>query len=163
MDQYCAKCRSLIRAGSVRCAKCGEIAGDIFDGKIRKPDRKGGDGFFSVLVVLLALTGAYWWWSSQQQAAMTTESRAQLPSTRVVGDRPGGVRTAAGAKLNEAEAIRMLQRQLVAGGKTLDCLVISSQGFRDGSWRLVARDRCQSVRLGRFAIDGDTGRISRGV
>jgi hypothetical protein len=164
VDQYCAKCRTLIRAGAQRCANCGEIAGDLFDGRIRKPERRRSrGGFLSVLMVLLALSGAYWWWTEQQKKDAVREEALSLvlPSTRVVGDRPGGSRRGEGAKISEAEAMRILRRHFAEKGTSADCLFLSSQGYRDGAYQLTARDHCQDVRLGRWAVDGD-GKVRRG-
>lgn len=160
MERYCTNCRALIPQRADRCENCGEIAGDLWDGKIRKPDRKRGSGFFLTLIALLAATAAYWWWQRQDRIVGGATAPA-LPSTRVVADRPGGSRRGEGASISEAQAIRLLQRQLVGEGRKRDCLMVSSQGYRDGAYRLTARDHCQQALLGRWKVDGLSGVIAR--
>jgi hypothetical protein len=81
---------------------------------------------------------------------------------RVVSDRPGGARKAAGATVNEAEAIRLLRRHLVAAGTKSECIAISSQGSAGNSYRFTAYDGCAQVRMGRWTVDGRSGAVERG-
>ncbi len=90
-----------------------------------------------------------------QRRAQPTELTTPRP-VAVVTDRPGGSRRAAGAVVNEAEAIRLVRRHLVAKGIRNECIAISSQGVRGKEYRLTAVDSCEQTRLGRFVVDGRT-------
>ena len=158
-ERLCTNCRADIPNGADVCPQCGVFAGDVFDGRRPKPPRKP---IMILPLVLLVLAGAGGWWFYTQY-----QRRAQIPpmdagSPGVVRQRPGGTRRAAGAKINEAEAIRILRRSL-ADRVTAECLVVSSQGVDGGVYRLTALDRCQSTRLGRFTVDGITGDVKPGA
>jgi hypothetical protein len=158
-DRYCTNCRAVIPRGSDVCPSCGVYAGDVFDGKLpRQQRRRGGVWLFSLLVIAAA-AGAIWFTTFREPARLP---RLDTGPVRVVGDRPGGARRAPGAKSNEAEAIQMLRRALTTEKaiKT-DCLVITSQGFGGGAYRMTAFDRCQNTRLGRWQVDGQTAKVSR--
>lgn len=88
--------------------------------------------------------------------------RADTGPIGVVRQRPGGARRAAGAKINEAEAIRALRQHLASQPNAIrsECLAVSSQGPEGGKYRLTAFDSCNGTRLGRFVVDG-TGGVSR--
>ncbi|HVS31532.1 MAG TPA: hypothetical protein VMS98_08750 [Thermoanaerobaculia bacterium] len=157
-ERHCTNCRAELPRGADACPQCGVFAGDVFDGRRPKPPRKP---IAALPLILLVLAGAGgWWWYTQHQR------RAQIPpmdsgSPGVVSQRPGGTRRATGAEINEAEAIRILRRSL-SGRVSAECLVVSSQGSEGGDYRLTAFDRCQNTRLGRFTVDGKSGKVTPG-
>ncbi len=79
-------------------------------------------------------------------------------SVRVVHDRPGGARTGAGATISEPEAILRLRRSL---NLPQNCIAILSHGFHGGAYDLMAVNRCEGTRLGRWYVDGKSGAVSR--
>jgi hypothetical protein len=81
---------------------------------------------------------------------------------RVVGDRPGGSRRGSGASITEPEAILRLRRALVSSPQPIktECLAITSQGFREGTYHLTAFNTCEGTRLGQWRVDA-TGEIER--
>lgn len=150
--RYCTNCRAELGHGVDTCGACGVFAGELFDGKAPRKPRRGRwiIGFLLILVLTVAAG-----WLILQRRADPTELTAPQPVS-VVSDRPGGSRRAAGATINEAEAIRILRRHLVQRGIANECIAISSQGPRQSSYDLTAVDRCAGTRLGRFVVDGKT-------
>lgn len=65
-----------------------------------------------------------------------------------------------GAKISEPEAILRLQRSL---NRKPDCVAILSQGYSDGAYHLVAVDRCEGTRIGRWLVDGKTGAVTKNL
>ena len=80
----------------------------------------------------------------------------------MVGDRPGkAARRAAGASLNEAEAIRLLRRHFSTTTNIANqCLVVMSNGPSKGDYFFTAFNRCDSIRLGRWQVDGKSGAVA---
>jgi hypothetical protein len=153
-ERYCVNCRAELPGGASACPQCGTYAGDVFDGQVPKPKRRGGAWVVLILVAAGALAALRPWRYLKTQAA------AEKPSTRVVSVRPGGARRAPNAKLSEPEAMLTLRRHLTSDSVRADCLVISSQGWRETSYRLTALDRCAGTRLGRFRVDVKSGEVT---
>ena len=158
MDQetrYCENCRQPIARGSDQCAACGTYAGDVFDGRmpVRRAPTSRGAWLTLLLLIAAAVAGWFYWNRPRPMPPLSA-----VPAIDVVGQRPGGTRHAAGAKINEAEAIRALRVHLASIKP--ECLAISSQGPQGAVYRLTAVDSCNGTRLGRFVVDG-TGKVSR--
>lgn len=157
-ERYCTNCRAELPAKADACPACGVFAGDVFDGRL---PRQGRRRFLVPLMIGLLLGAgafAFWKFLPPRQEPATRE----LPSTRVVGDRPGGARRAAGAKINQAEAMRIARRHIVeTAGVGADCVAMIGGGFEAGQWIVNAQDRCGEVRLGRYRVDGVSGRVTR--
>jgi hypothetical protein len=159
-DRFCSNCRAELPEEADSCSECGVYAGDLYDERVHRPKTR-----FALFATLLALAviagGAAVWWNAQDALPQKKKAPAETPSVRVVGDRPGGARRAPGAVVNEAEAIRLVRRHLVETKdiKT-DCVAILGQGFRNGTYTVNAHDRCASVRLGRWRVNGKTGAVA---
>lgn len=138
------------------------FAGDVFDG--RKPankPRKPSGLLFGLLVVMILGGAGYWFFVKEKQVKIRSEAEAPLPSARVVKDRPGGSRRAAGATITEAEAIRLLRRHLVATRKIRNqCLAVLSRGPSRGDYMFSVADSCEAVRLGTWRVDGKTREVA---
>lgn len=160
-DRFCSNCRAELPEDADSCPECGVYAGDLYDERVHRPKTR-----FALFAVLLALAviagGAAVWWNARDALPEKRAKPAEAPSVRVVGDRPGGARRAPGAVVNEAEAIRLVRRHLVeTTGIKADCVALLGQGFRNGSYTVNAHDRCASVRLGRWRVNGETGAVAQ--
>ncbi len=160
-DRFCSNCRAELPEVATSCPECGVYAGDLYDERVQRPKTR-----FALFATLLALAliagGAAVWWNTRNAFPEKKTTTPETPSVRVVGDRPGGVRRAPGADVNEAEAIRFVRRHLVETlGVKADCVAILGQGNRNGAYLVNAHDRCASTRLGRWRVDGKTGAVTR--
>jgi hypothetical protein len=169
-DRYCSNCRAELAESADSCAACGVYAGDLFDERSLKPRTRRG--FWTALAAVTVLTAGLAAWLSRQETlpAMPWQKKATPqqvirstpPETRVVGDRPGIARRAAGAKINEAEATRFLRRHIVATSNIANpCLVVMSNGPRGSNYYFTAFNRCDSIRLGQWRVDGKSGDVGR--
>jgi hypothetical protein len=160
-DRFCSNCCEPLPDEATECAACGVYAGDLYDERVHRP--KTRFRLFAVLLVLaLGAGGAAVWWNARHALPERGVSATEVPPVRVVGDRPGGARRGAGAVVNEAEAILLVRRHLVAtAGVRTDCVALLGQGFREGAYVVNAHDRCTSTRLGRWRVNGKTGEVAR--
>ncbi|HKR64167.1 MAG TPA: zinc ribbon domain-containing protein [Thermoanaerobaculia bacterium] len=160
--RYCSNCRAELPRGADTCPACGVYAGDVFDGRVRRrKDRPSGVLFF--LLVVLLLGTAAWWLARQRIDSAFKPARvetAPLPNVRVVSDRPGGARRATGAKISEAEAVRLLRRHLAEKGTRDECIATKTEAMRGGDYVFTALNSCEHTRLGRFTVDGATGAVT---
>jgi hypothetical protein len=164
--RYCSNCRAELPRDVDACPECGVYAGDLFDERSLRPRTRGGFAIALIAAVVLAAGTAAWlsmpepprlpWQKSEPAPVKRTP-----PDVRVVGDRPGSARRAAGAKINEAEAIRLVRRHLVTTTNIANpCLVVMSNGPRKGDYYCTAFNRCDSLRMGQFRVDGKTGAVA---
>ena len=157
-ERFCSNCRAEVPPKAGTCPACGVFAGEVFDGTLPRKRSRGILWFVAVLVLGAAAFAA--WKFLPALRGDSTPSRP--PEVRVVGDRPGGARRGSGAKLSEAEAIRLLRRHIVTANEIgADCVVTMSGGFDKGAYVLTAVDRCGHTRLGRYRVDGKTGAVTR--
>ncbi|HEX7709148.1 MAG TPA: hypothetical protein VF701_22010 [Thermoanaerobaculia bacterium] len=168
--RYCSNCREEISGKDPVCPSCGVYAGDVFDGRMPE-DRKRRRRLVTLLLLLVVVAAGAWMlqWTplipyvERQVERWTGRGNTpapELPPARVVGDRPGGARRGAGAALNEAEAIRLLRREIVAKREIGDdCVVVMSRGYEQGAYGMTAFDRCGNVRLGEWTVEGRTGQV----
>ncbi|HUP45763.1 MAG TPA: hypothetical protein VM779_09650 [Thermoanaerobaculia bacterium] len=155
--RYCTNCRAEIPPLEDACPGCGVFAGEVFDGRLpRRPRRWRRVAGFLVIAAAVVVIG---WLVVQRRGGPA--DLTEPPPVAVVSDRPGGSRRAAGAVINEAEAMRVLRRHFIATGIRGDCLVISSQGIDDGNYQLTAINRCEETRLGRWVVEGKSGAVRR--
>jgi hypothetical protein len=163
-ERFCSNCREELPRDATACPACGVFAGDVFDGKVRRKrePRKSG-GILGIVLLLIVAGAAWWWWTTQHPVgAPATTAVAEKP-IRVVGDRPGGVRRARGAKLNEAEAILTLRRKLAAQHQLKnECIAVLSHGNERGAYVLSAVDSCAGTKLGRWRVDAQSGAVRAG-
>ena len=160
--RYCSNCRAELPAGADACPACGVFAGELYDGRMHRPKTRFAL-FATILLLALAAGAAAIWWNAGGKVPewKKDEATPRAPSTRVVGDRPGGAKRAKGAVVNEAEAIRLVRSHLVATrGLKNECVVLLGNGFSKGGYVVTARDHCTSTRLGRFRVDGKTGEVA---
>jgi len=160
-DRLCSNCRAALPEDAESCPECGVYAGDLYDERVHRPKTR-----FRLFATLLALAlsagGAAVWWNARNALPEKRAKGAEPPPVRVVGDRPGGSRRAAGAVVNEAEAIRLVRRHLVeTTGIRGNCVALLSRGSSKGAYLVNAHDRCTSTRLGRWRVDGKTGAVER--
>lgn len=160
--RFCSNCRAALPPNEPACPACGVFAGEVYDERSHRP-RTRLVPFATMLLFALIGGGAAIWWNAggRLPRSGSAPERPQPPSVRVVGDRPGGARRASGAKLSEAEAMRLVRRHLViTRGLGPDCIVLVGGGFREGDYLVTARDHCASTRLGRWRVDGRTGEVA---
>jgi hypothetical protein len=164
--RFCSNCRAELPRDVDACPECGVYAGDLFDERSLRPRTRLGFAVALVAAIAVAAGTAAWlsmpeppklpWQKSEPARVKQTP-----PDVRVVGDRPGNVRRAAGATINEAEAIRLVRRHLVSTTNIANrCLVVMSNGPRKGDYYCSAFNRCDSLRLGQFRVDGKTGAVA---
>jgi hypothetical protein len=162
-DRYCSNCRAELPPKVDACPACGVFAGDVFDERSLRPRTRWG---FLVAFLVIAALGAAWYFMPNKpdipwQREEAKPARPAPPATRVVKDRPGDERRAAGATVNEAEAIRLLRRHLASTTDIANpCLVVMSQGPRDGDYFFIAYNRCEKTRIGRWRVDGKSSAVT---
>lgn len=164
-SRYCSNCRAELPPAADSCPECGVYAGDLFDERSLEPRTRRG--FAIAFIVALVVAGATTAWLAMSDARPQlpwekkepVRVQRTLPETRVVGDRPGSkARRTAGASLNEAEATRILRRHFASTTNIANqCLVIMSNGPSKGDYFFTVFNRCDSIRLGRWQVDGKTG------
>ena len=155
--RFCSNCRAELPANADTCPTCGVYAGDVFDERSLRPRTRRA--FFLALIVVSAAVGAFIAWPKREYSPVAKPTAP--PKTRVVADRPGGARRAAGATINEAEAIRLLRSHL-ASTTTINnpCLVVMSHGPSKGDYYFTAYNRCDNIRIGRWRVDGKSGAVA---
>lgn len=163
--RFCSNCRAELAPKDDACPACGVFAGDVFDERSLRPRTRRA--FLLVLIAVVALAAVWFFlpkrpnlsWPERKTAPAAKP--APPPETRVVGDRPGGARRAAGATINEAEATRLLRRHL-ASTTTMasSCLVIMSHGPSKGAYVFTAYNRCDNVRIGKWRVDAKSGAVA---
>jgi hypothetical protein len=159
--RYCSNCRAELFADANTCAACGVFAGDVFDGRKPHKARKPSGLLFGLLVIAILGGAGYWYFVNSDRAKTRADAEAPLPSARVVKDRPGGSRRATGATINEAEAIRLLRRHLVATRNIRnECVAVLSRGPSRGDYTFSVADSCEGVRLGTWRVDGKTKEVA---
>lgn len=162
-DRYCSNCRAELPPKVDACPACGVFAGDVFDERSLRPRTRRT--FLFALVAVLALAAIWYFLPNKPEIPWQREpapvAKPKPPATRVVRDRPGGARRAAGATINEAEATRLLRSHL-ASTTTINnaCLVVMSHGPSDGDYDFTAYDRCDKIRIGRWRVDGNSGAVA---
>jgi hypothetical protein len=160
-ERFCTNCRAELPPDAETCPACGVFAGDLYDERVHRP-RTRFVLFGTVLVLALAAGGAAIWWNAMHSLpGRPRGAKARPPSVRVVGDRPGGARRAAGAAVNEAEAMRLVRRHLVTttGVKT-ECLALITNRMERHSYLIAVVDRCEDTRLGKWRVDGASGAVT---
>lgn len=158
VERYCSNCRAELPAGADSCPACGVFAGDVFDGTWPRKQTNTRLWLILLALALLAAAGAIWF--ERSSARTDGGPRVPVPSTRVVSDRPGGSRRARGAKVTEAEAVRLLRRRVVEEKSIAnDCIAVIGERDRpDYSFNVF--DSCARVRLGRWRVDPKSGEVS---
>ena len=160
-DRLCSNCRAVLAPEATECAECGVYAGDLYDERVHRPKTRVAL-FGTLLILAFVAGGAAIWWNERDKLPERTKTAADVPPVRVVGDRPGGARRSKNSKVNEAEAILLVRRHLVAttGIKT-DCVALLGRGFARGGYVVTAHDSCTNTRLGRWRVDGKSGDVGR--
>lgn len=161
-ERYCTNCRAVIPPRADTCPACGVYAGDVFDGKLPKQKRAAGGGWrvgFVVVALLVAAAGGGAWWYFNRP----TFPRADTGPIRVVGDRPGGARRAAGARLSEPEAILTLRHYFASQPEPVksECVAVISRGYSNGYYSFDAVNSCARTKLGRWRVDAKSNAVSR--
>ncbi len=155
-QRFCSNCRAPLPQGAAWCEACGTDAGDQFDG--RSPQRqRSAEAPWWIVILLLVLAAGAWVYQSKVLKSGPVFDRGPV---RVVGQRPGGARRAPGAKLSEPEAMMTLRRTLAEQVKS-ECLAVASRGYHDGSYTFDAVDSCSGTTLGRYKVDGVSGKVGR--
>jgi hypothetical protein len=164
--RYCSNCRAELPRDVDSCPECGVYAGDLFDERSLRPRTRRGFAIALIVAIALAVATAVWLSMPEPpklpfQKSEPARVKQTPPDVRVVGDRPGNARRAAGAKINEAEAIRLVRRHVVTTTNIANpCLVVMSNGPRKSDYYVTAFNRCDSLRMGQFRVDGKTGAVA---
>jgi hypothetical protein len=165
--RYCSNCRAELPADADSCPECGVYAGDLFDERSLRPRTRRGFAY-AFIAALIVAGGTTAWLSMSDPPKLPWEKKEPVrvqrtpPQVRVVGDRPGkAARHAAGARVNEAEAIRLLRRHFSTTTNIANqCLAIMSNGPSKGDYFFTVFNRCDSIRLGRWQVDGKSGDVA---
>lgn len=158
-ERYCSNCRAELPPKGDSCPACGVYAGDVFDGKMPREKKPSSWGFWTGMLLLACVAAGYAVWMNKRPEKPSAP-KATPPEVRVVRDRPGGARRAAGAKVTEAEAVRLLRRHLVETRNIKnDCLAIMSAGGKGYVFNVY--DRCAEVRLGKWTVDAKSGEVAQ--
>lgn len=154
-ERYCSNCRTELPQKADSCPSCGVFAGDVFDGKIRKPRQPSSWGFWGAMLIFTIAAAAYAVWMNIRPDP-DAPVKPKAPEVRVVRDRPGGARRARGASVTEAEAVRLLRRHIVTSrGLKNECLAVMGNGSSKGTYVFTAYDQCGDVRLGKWRVRAD--------
>lgn len=162
-ERYCSNCRAELGPKDDACPACGVFAGDLFDERSLRPRTRWGYVLAFLVVAALAAT---WFLIPNRpdipwQREPAKPAKPAPPQTRVVKDRPGDARRAAGATVNEAEAIRLLRRHLASTTDIANaCLVVMSHGPSKGDYFFTAYNRCENTRIGRWRVDGKSSAVT---
>ena len=150
-ERFCSNCRAALPPKVTECPACGVYAGDLYDERVHRP--KTRVALFGVLLVIaVAAGGAAIWWNARNALPERAKSVKDAPSTRVVKDRPGGVR-------KETEPMRLVRRHLVVTtGVKSDCIALMA--MRGGA--ITAYDSCSATRLGKWRV-GKSGEVTRAL
>jgi hypothetical protein len=159
-ERLCTKCRAPLPAGAAWCEACGTDAGEVFDGRVQKPPSSSRGLLWLVLLLIVAGGGFAAWTYRTKIPFLRPKPVFDTGPVRVVGQRPGGARRPAGAKLSEPEAMMTLRHQLAPQVKS-ECLAIAGRGYHDGAYAFDAVDSCAGTKLGRYKVDGTSGKITR--
>ena len=158
-SRYCSNCRAELPANADSCPACGVFTGELYDERMHRPKPRLAL-FGTLFVIALLAGGAAVWWNARRDLPDRTAVPKEAPRTRVVGDRPGGAKRAAGAVVNQAEAIRLLRRHLVTTrGLKNDCIVALGEGVSGGAYVFKVTDHCSGTRLGKFRVDVKSGDV----
>ena len=127
---------------------------DIYDDRPLGPRARRSTWPWVLLVLAIAAAGAAYWYAHHQPAR---SARQALPPVHVVRDRPGGARSIAGAKINEAEAVLLLRRHFDLADQ---CLAVIFNGEHGRVYRFTAFNSCDRTRLGQWQVDGWTKAVA---
>jgi hypothetical protein len=153
--RYCSNCRTEIPEGESHCPQCGEYAGDVFDGRIAKPEKRPVSVTLLALLLLAILGAGYAvWFNRDRLTQVSRKEKPAAPPVKVVADRPGG-------KKDRAEATRRLIAYFVEErGLKKECVVLAQLQPQGESHRFRAFDRCDQTRLGRWQVrNGEVSRL----
>lgn len=158
--RYCSNCRGELQTSDTSCPACGVYAGDLYDGKVVKREKRPVSVHLLALLFLASIAAGYAVWMNRFREEPEA-AKVEAPPVRVVKDRPGGSKQGGSARITEAEAIRILIAHLVeTRGMQRQCIVVMSKGYREGTYHLSAYQHCEKTRLGQWKVDGE-GRVSR--
>ena len=156
-ERFCTNCRAPLARGAAWCEACGTDAGEVFDGRVKKRDRDRSSWSWLTIVVALALLAAAAWLTRPHwRRYVGDRGIVSTSAPKVVKQRPGGARRAAGATLSEPEAMMALRKSF----QTKDeCIAVMSRGFDANAYTFDAVDRCRNQKLGRFSVDAKSGEV----
>jgi hypothetical protein len=165
-ERFCTNCREPLPVDAAECPACGVYSGDLFDGKTPKKPRRRMWPWLPLVALLLAAGAAAWIWFRTETPIPYVRSappRLDTGPTHVIRDRPGTTRRGPGAKITEAEAVRIVRNMLIAQTPQLtsECLAMMSHGYQKGGYVMSAFNRCDGTRLGKWRVDGKTGAAAR--
>lgn len=157
-ERFCTTCRAPLPAGAAWCETCGADAGQVFDGRVSRPERRSMAVPLFVMLVVIAAGAAAWIYRSKIPF-LRAEPVFDTGPVRVVKQRPGGARRAPGAKLSEPEAMMTLRQHLAVSVRS-ECLAVASRGWERGVYVFDAVDSCHGTKLGRWHVDGKSGAVT---
>jgi predicted nucleic acid-binding Zn ribbon protein len=142
-ERYCTECRAAIPKGESVCPACGVYAGDVFDGKLPKKRRSRAWLWLALIVVAVA---AAWMFAPWQRE---TKTRRKLPvvRTHVIKD--------------QRDAMTTLRRFLTTSERDERCVALIAKEHDGDKYLIAAVDSCKHVRLGNFAVDAKTSKVTK--
>jgi len=144
-ERYCTECRALIPERESVCPACGVFAGDVFDGKL--PKKRRSWTWLWLTVVLVAACVAGWIYLTR-------------PENRVEDRRP---RLSGQARRlpSTGNPLTILRRFLTTPDRDETCVALIAKGTDGGKTIITAFDRCKHVKLGDFAVDPKTAKVTK--
>lgn len=157
-ERYCTNCREPLARGATWCEACGTDAGDVFDGRVTPKRQRSSSSWLTVAALLIIVAVAAWFTQPYWRRYVGDRGIISTSTPKVVKQRPGGVRRAAGAALSEPEAMMALRKSLQMKD---ECVAVMSRGDERGAYAFDVVDRCANRKLGRFHVDAKSGAVTQ--
>jgi predicted nucleic acid-binding Zn ribbon protein len=142
-ERYCTECRAAIPEGVSVCPACGVYAGDVFDGKLPKQRRSRAWWWLALIVVAAAAAWMFAPWPNE------THPRRKPPVVRphVIKD--------------QRDAMTTLRHFLTTSERDERCVALIAKEQGRDKYLIAAVDSCKHVKLGTFAVDVKTAKVTK--
>jgi hypothetical protein len=155
-ERYCTNCREPLARNARWCEACGTDVGEVFDGRVKKK-RERSSSWIPLVVLAVLLAIAAWFTQPYWRHYVGDRGIVSTSAPKVVKQRPGGARRAAGATLSQPEAMMALRKSLQMKD---ECVAVMSRVDEGHAYAFDVVDRCANRKLGRFLVDAKSGAVT---
>jgi predicted nucleic acid-binding Zn ribbon protein len=141
-ERYCTECRAAIPEGERVCPACGVYAGDVFDGKLPRQRRSRAWWWLALIVVAAAAAWMFAPWPRE-----TKPRRLLVVRPHVVKD--------------QHDAMTTLRHFLTTSERGERCVALIAKEHDGDKYVIAAVDSCKHVKLGTFAVDAKTAKVTK--